>query len=225
MGIIQKQGVKSSFFIMIGFLIGAVNLLVLFPLFFSKNDQGLVRAMLDIGATLSVFCTLGTLPVIYKFYPFYNHYLGPKKNELPFITLIINLIGFGILLIIGWQQKDFIIRKLGKSPSLAQYFNYVYPYTFFLLIFYWLEAFAWGLRKGVYSNFLRETLIRILTTLLIIAFGLKYIDLAVFLTLFSLLYVIPSLLLLINLIKSKQFSFKSGVDKLKSILQSKLKLQ
>jgi len=208
MGIIQKQGVKSSFFIMIGFLIGAVNLLVLFPLFFSKNDQGLVRAMLDIGATLSVFCTLGTLPVIYKFYPFYNHYLGPKKNELPFITLIINLIGFGILLIIGWQQKDFIIRKLGKSPSLAQYFNYVYPYTFFLLIFYWLEAFAWGLRKGVYSNFLRETLIRILTTLLIIAFGLKYIDLAVFLTFFSLLYVIPSLLLLINLIKSNQFSFK-----------------
>jgi len=209
MGIIQKQGVKSSFFIMIGFLIGAVNLLVLFPLFFSKNDQGLVRAMLDIGATLSVFCTLGTLPVIYKFYPFYNHYLGPKKNELPFITLIINLIGFGILLIIGWQQKDFIIRKLGKSPSLAQYFNYVYPYTFFLLIFYWLEAFAWGLRKGVYSNFLRETLIRILTTLLIIAFGLKYIDLAVFLTLFSLLYVIPSILLLINLIQSQQFSFKS----------------
>jgi O-antigen/teichoic acid export membrane protein len=178
-------------------------------MFFSKNDQGLVRAMLDIGATLSVFCTLGTLPVIYKFYPFYNHYLGPKKNELPFITLIINLIGFGILLIIGWQQKDFIIRKLGKSPSLAQYFNYVYPYTFFLLIFYWLEAFAWGLRKGVYSNFLRETLIRILTTLLIIAFGLKYIDLTVFLTLFSLLYVIPSLLLLINLIQSKQFSFKS----------------
>ncbi len=209
MGIIQKQGVKSSFFIMIGFLIGAVNLLVLFPIFFSKNDQGLVRAMLDIGATLSVFCTLGTLPVIYKFYPFYNHYLGPKKNELPFITLIINLIGFGILLIIGWQQKDFIIRKLGKSPSLAQYFNYVYPYTFFLLIFYWLEAFAWGLRKGVYSNFLRETLIRILTTLLIVAFGLKYIDLAVFLTFFSLLYVIPSLLLLINLIKSQQFSFKS----------------
>jgi O-antigen/teichoic acid export membrane protein len=209
MGIIQKQGVKSSFFIMIGFLIGAINLLVLFPMFFSKNDQGLVRAMLDIGATLSVFCTLGTLPVIYKFFPFYNHYLGPKKNELPFITLIINLIGFSLLLIIGWQQKDFIIRKLGRSPSLAQYFNYVYPYAFFLLIFYWLEAFAWGLRKGVYSNFLRETLIRILTTLLIIAFGLKYINLIGFLTLFSSLYVIPSLLLLINLIKSQQFSFKS----------------
>ena len=93
MGIIQKQGVKSSFYIMLGFVIGAINLLVLFPLFFTKNDQGLVRAMIDIGATLSVFCTLGTLPVIYKFFPFHNQYLGPQRNELPFITLIVNLIG------------------------------------------------------------------------------------------------------------------------------------
>jgi O-antigen/teichoic acid export membrane protein len=209
MGIIQKQGVKSSFYIMLGFVIGAINLLVLFPLFFTKNDQGLVRAIIDIGATLSVFCTLGTLPVVYKFYPFYNQYLGPQKNELPFITLLLNLMGFGLLLIIGWHEKDFIIRKLGKSPSLAQYFNYVYPYTFFLLLFYWLEAFAWGLRKGVYTNFLRETAIRILTTLLIVAFGFHWITLPQFIVLFSFIYAVPVALLFFNLIQSKQWSLRT----------------
>lgn len=209
MGIIQKQGVKSSFYIMLGFVIGAINLLVLFPLFFTKNDQGLVRAIIDIGATLSVFCTLGTLPVVYKFYPFYNQYLGPQKNELPFITLLLNLMGFGLLLIIGWHEKDFIIRKLGKSPSLAQYFNYVYPYTFFLLLFYWLEAFAWGLRKGVYTNFLRETAIRILTTILIVAFGFHWITLPQFIVLFSFIYAVPVVLLGVNLIQSKQWSIRA----------------
>ncbi len=209
MGIIQKQGVKSSFYIMLGFVIGAINLLVLFPLFFTKNDQGLVRAIIDIGATLSVFCTLGTLPVVYKFYPFYNQYLGPQKNELPFITLLLNLMGFGLLLIIGWHEKDFIILKLGKSPSLAQYFNYVYPYTFFLLLFYWLEAFAWGLRKGVYTNFLRETAIRILTTILIVAFGFHWITLPQFIVLFSFIYAVPVVLLFINLIQSKQWSIRA----------------
>ena len=209
MGIIQKQGIKSSIFIMIGFVIGAVNLLVLFPMFFSKNDQGLVRAMIDIGATLSVFCTLGTLPVVYKFFPFYNHYLGPKKNELPFLTLIINLIGFGLLMWIGWENKDFIIRKLGKSPSLATYFNYVYPYTFFLMIFYWLEAFAWGLQKGVFTNFLRETAVRILTTILILGVGLKWLNLDEFILLFSGIYVIPTLLLIYNLSTSHEWSFRS----------------
>ena len=209
MGIIQKQGIKSSIFIMIGFVIGAVNLLVLFPMFFSKNDQGLVRAMIDIGATLSVFCTLGTLPVVYKFFPFYNHYLGPKKNELPFLTLIINLIGFALLMWIGWENKDFIIRKLGKSPSLATYFNYVYPYTFFLMIFYWLEAFAWGLQKGVFTNFLRETAVRILTTILILGVGLNWLNLDQFILLFSGIYVIPTLLLIYNLSTSHEWSFKS----------------
>ena len=209
MGIIQKQGIKSSIFIMIGFVIGALNLLVLFPMFFSKNDQGLVRAMIDIGATLSVFCTLGTLPVVYKFFPFYNHYLGPKKNELPFLTLIINLIGFGLLMWFGWLNKDFIIRNLGKSPSLATYFNYVYPYTFFLMIFYWLEAFAWGLQKGVFTNFLRETAVRILTTVLILAVGLKWLNLDQFILLFSGIYVIPTLLLIYNLSTSEGWSFKS----------------
>ena len=209
MGIIQKQGIKSSYFIFLGFLIGAVNLLVLFPMFFSKVDQGLVRAMIDIGATLSVFCTLGTLPVVYKFYPFYNHYLGNKKNELPFITLMINLIGFGLLLLIGWQQKDFIIRKLGKSPSLATYFNYVYPYTFFILIFYWLESFAWGLQKGVLTNFLRETAVRVLTTILIIAFGINWIDIETFLGLFSCIYAVPVAILLYNLTQSGNWSLRS----------------
>ena len=209
MGIIQKQGIKSSYFIFLGFLIGAVNLLVLFPMFFTKEDQGLVRAMIDIGATLSVFCTLGTLPVVYKFFPFYNHYLGSNKNELPFITFTINLIGFGILLFIGWYNKDFIIRKLGKSPSLGHYFSYVYPYTLFLLLFYWLEAFAWGLHKGVLTNFLRETAVRVLTTILIIVFGLHWINLNQFITLFSGIYLLPMLYLLYELIQSKQWSFNS----------------
>ena len=194
---------------MIGFVIGAFNLLVLFPLFFSKSDQGLVRAMIDIGATLSIFCTLGTLPVVYKFYPFYNQYLGPKKNELPFITLMVNLIGFGLLLFIGWQEKDFIIRKLGKSPDLAVYFNYVYPYTFLFLLFLWLEGFAMGLRKGVITNFLKETVIRILTTLLILAFGFKFITLPTFITLFSGIYLIPVLILLATLIQTKEWSLRN----------------
>jgi O-antigen/teichoic acid export membrane protein len=110
---------------------------------------------------------------------------------------------------IGWENKDFIIRKLGKSPSLATYFNYVYPYTFFLMIFYWLEAFAWGLQKGVFTNFLRETAVRILTTILILGVGLKWLNLDQFILLFSGIYVIPTLLLIYNLSTSHEWSFRS----------------
>ena len=222
MGIIQKQGLKSSLFIMIGFVIGAFNLLVLFPHFFSKSDQGLVRAMIDIGSTLSIFCTLGTIPVVNKFYPFYNQYLGSKKNDLPFITLLVNLIGFAFILTIGWQEKDFIIRKLGKSPDLAVYFNYVYPFTFFLLMYLWLEGFAWGLRKGVLTNLLKETVVRILTSVLIIAFGFKWIDFPTFIALFSSIYLIPSLILLVQLVKTKQWTINFNISHVTKRLKGRM---
>jgi hypothetical protein len=121
MGIIQTQGTKSSIYILIGFVIGAINMLILFPYFFSTEEIGLTRAILDASITFASFCTIGSIPAIYKFNPFYSHYLGPKKNDYPLITLIVILIGFSIFLFLGIYNKDFILSQLGKSPSLAKY--------------------------------------------------------------------------------------------------------
>ena len=77
------------------------------------------------------------------------------------------------------------------------------------MIFYWLEAFAWGLQKGVFTNFLRETAVRILTTILILGVGLNWLNLDQFILLFSGIYVIPTLLLIYNLSTSHEWSFRS----------------
>jgi O-antigen/teichoic acid export membrane protein len=207
MGTIQKQSVNSSLFILLGFIIGAINILVLFPGFFTQSEIGLTRAMIDISLTLSVLCTLGSIPVIYKFFPFYNDYTGPDNNDLPMITAIVSTIGFTITCLVGYFARDFIIRKLGKSPEFASFFYTVYPYTFFLLLFIWLEAFSWCLKKTALPNFLRETAIRIITTILIILYALKIIDLKLFINLFSLIYLLPALFLLITLIQSGKWKF------------------
>jgi len=59
--------------------------------------------------------------------------------------------------------------------------------------------------QGVVTNFLKETIIRIITTILILAFGFKFINLATFIALFSCIYAIPTLVLLSNLIQSNKF--------------------
>ncbi|MEJ7769716.1 MAG: polysaccharide biosynthesis C-terminal domain-containing protein [Chitinophagaceae bacterium] len=196
MGIIQKQSINSSIFILIGFAIGALNILVLFPKFLTPDQFGLTRAMMDISLTLATLGTLGSLTVIYKFSPFYSDYLKDKNNDLPFITGAISLMGFLLILGFGFGFRDLIIRKLGKSPDFANFFYTVYPYTLFLLIFSWLEAFAWSAKKTVFTNFLRETVVRLISTLLILLYGFNVIELDLFINLFSLLYFIPSLILL-----------------------------
>ncbi|MBC7884602.1 MAG: hypothetical protein H7X99_03960, partial [Saprospiraceae bacterium] len=205
MGIIQKQSIRSSVFISLGFAIGAFNILLLFPRFLPPEYFGLTRAMLDIALTLSLLCTVGSLPVIYKFFPFYNHYLTKEKNDLPLITGIVCVAGFILVMFGGWVFKDFIIRKLGKSPELATYFYMIYPFTFFMLAFIWMESFSWGLKMTVISNFLRETAVRIIGTILILLYGFRFISLHVFIHLFSLMYLVPAIILLMVLVRTRRW--------------------
>ncbi len=207
MGIIQRQSIRSSIYILVGFAIGAVNILILFPLFFSQAEIGMTRAMMDISLTLSTLATLGTLPVIYKFYPFYKDYLDKNKNDLPFISALVCLLGFVLVLIGGYLFQDLIIRKLGKSAEFSQYFYLVYPYSFLLLLFLWLESFAWGLKKTTQSNFAKETLLRFIVTVLIILYAAGLVNIKSFMNLYSFLFLAPVLLLLVILVRSGQWKF------------------
>ena len=207
MGIIQKQGSKSSVYIFIGFVIGAFNMLVLFPYFLNTEQIGLTRAILDTGLTLATLCTFGTIPIINKFGPYYQNYLSVKKNDLPLITLLIGFIGFAFLLLIGFYNKTFILRKLGKSPSLVEHFNVIYPFTLLFMVFLWMEAFSWTIKKTVVTNFIKETLVRILNTALILLYGLGYVNFKVFIILFGFTYLLPVILLGITLIKSGEWRF------------------
>ncbi|MEJ7740627.1 MAG: polysaccharide biosynthesis C-terminal domain-containing protein [Chitinophagaceae bacterium] len=207
MGIIKKQSIKSSIFIFIGFAIGGLNMLVLFPRFLTQDELGLTRAMIEISLTLSTLCTLGSVSVIYKFFPYYNAYLEEKKNDLPLVTAAVCLIGFLLVLLAGFIFKDLIIRKLGKSPGFAAYFYTVYPFTLFLLLFTWLEAFSWSFKRTVITSFLRETGVRVVSTLLILLYGFHIISIKGFINLFSLLHLIPALLLLFILLYTSNWRF------------------
>lgn len=207
MGIIQKQGSRSSIYIFLGFIIGAFNMLVLYPYFLSTEQIGLTRAILDTGLTLATLCTFGTIPIINKFGPYYQNYLSVKKNDLPIITFVIGLIGFSLLLLVGFYNKEFILRKLGKSPSLVEHFNVIYPFTLLFIVFTWMEAFSWTIKKTVVTNFIKETLVRILNGALIVLFGLGIVDFNTFIILFSLTYLLPVIILGISLVKSGEWKF------------------
>ena len=207
MGVIRKQSIQSSFIIIAGFAIGALNILVLFPKLHLRTEFAITRAMGDISLTLATLCTVGSLNVIYKFYPFYSSYLKKKDNDLAFVTGVICLAGYIIVFIMGFIFRDFISRKLGKSPEFAQYFYTVYPFTFFLLLFTWLEAFGWYAKETVLTNFLRETAVRMVATLLILLCAFHILSSRQFINLYSLSYLLPALILYFFLARSGKWDF------------------
>ena len=207
MGIIQKQGVKSSLYIILGFLIGAINLLFLSTAFLTQSQLGITRALIDSSSTLVALCSLGSINIIYKFYPYYKDYLGVKKNDLPFYTTLVSLVGFLMVTVFCFIFKDFIIRKLGKSPDFGYFFYHIFPYTFLLLLFMLLEAFMWGLHKTSTTNFLKETAVRLLSSVLLLLLGLKLISFNTFMNGFSILYLIPVIIVVTILIRSGKWRF------------------
>lgn len=214
MSTIRKQSVYSVVLIYAGFMVGAVNVLLLFPKYFSADEYGLTRLLLELGLLLSTLCTVGMVPVSIKFFPFYQKYLGHKKNDLFFLTLVVTTIALLVMLFTIPVLKPWIIRKFGdKSPLFVQYFDLIYPLTVCMTLFNLFEAYAWITKKAVLSNFLKEFLFRFMSTLLILGWitgMIKGFDL--FATLFSYSYLPPLLVLAFFIFQNRQVSLQTEIS-------------
>lgn len=170
MGTIRKQSIVSSIFIYIGFAIGAVNILFLFPRYFTPEEFGLTRILVDISLILSTLCTAGAIPIAFKFFPYYEAQLERKKNDLISISLIIVLISCLAIYLLFPEFEPLFIRKFGaRSPLLANHIKLVMPLTISLALLGIIEVFAWIAGKTIVANFSRELLLRIFVMFLIAA--------------------------------------------------------
>ena len=223
MGVIQRQSIRSSVFIMLGFAIGAFNMLIIAPKVLSSTQLGLTRVITDAALTLATLCTLGSHPIIYKFFPFYKRHLTPQQNDLPLISGMVSLLGFVIVCAVGYAARDIIIRKFSaRSPLFVEYSWLVYPFCFLMLVYMWLESFAWGFRKGVLSNALREGLTRVWFTVLMVLFAFHIMSFKTFLVLFAVSYALPVLILYIVLRRTREFFFITTISSLTRRLKDKM---
>ncbi len=212
---IRRQSIISTFIIFIGFAIGFFN-----NLFFTRSDwftpdqYGLTRSFFDFSQIIFAYSFLGLSSVIYKFSPYYRAHLKDEENDLLSWALLLSLIGFLVFLTGGIVFKSFFERKFSvNSKMLVDYYYWIYPFGFSLLIFGILESYCWSLKRTVISNFLRETALRLLTSALILLFIFKIITYDTFIKLFSCLYGILVLILVIYLKQKKQLHITFKVSK------------
>lgn len=221
---IRKQAITSSILVYIGVAFGVVN-----TYFFVKEgaftDQqyGLTRIFFDVGQNFYVFASLGVIPVIYKFYPYYRDNL--KDGEIDLLSRAFAMAGIGFLLvaIAGIFLEPLVIQKFSaRSQLFVDYYFWVFPFAFGLLAFSLLEGYAWALQKTVLPNFLKETGLRFFTFIFIILYYFQYISFSVFMMLFSMMYILIALWLLIALIRSGKFHFSFSVSRVTKKFRRKM---
>ena len=132
MSTIRKQSIKGTIWVYFGFGIGAlITYLLTHKSWFTPEQNGLTRTILELGILLAAFSTLGTNFYIYKLFPYYKDNLANSKNDLLGTALKIALVGFTLVSISLWLLKPLIIKKFGtNSPLLVEYFYIIIPIGF-----------------------------------------------------------------------------------------------
>lgn len=204
---IRRQSIISSVVVYVGFAIGFLNT-YLFTREggFTQSQYGLTGIFIAVANIMFSVANLGMAAYIYKFFPYYNENLSRKKNEQLSWALLIALTGFCLVIIAGILFKDMVIRKFGtNSPELVKYYYYIFPFGLGLTLFSILEAYAWQLKRSVFTNFLKEILFRLLTTaLILLTFAGVIVEFDLFIKIYSFTFLAIALFLLINLVMSGQ---------------------
>jgi O-antigen/teichoic acid export membrane protein len=189
---IRRRSIKGTVWIYIGFFIGALNTYFFTHKdWFSTDQYGLTRSLLEIGMLAFAFSTLGTTFFLYKFFPYYEDNLDKKNNDLLGLALKISLIGFLITAAGMYFLEPLVVRKFSEnSKMLVEYFYMAVPMAFFIMLYNLLEAYSYGFSKGVTTNLLKETVLRLCTLCITVLKILGIIDFHTFLLLFSLEYAV-----------------------------------
>ncbi len=213
---IRRQSIISSVIVYAGFALGFLNT-YLFAREggFAREDYGMTGVFIAIANVMYSLSSVGMQAYILKFYPYYRTQLREKENDMITWALLTSLVGFALVVCGGLIFKGWVLKQYAvNSPKLVQYYFWLFPFGLGLTYFSLLEAYAWHFQKSVLTNFLREVLFRLFTTLLIVltfAGIIRSFDL--FIKLFACSYLVLAVILAFFLFRNGKLHFNMKVSK------------
>ncbi|MCX6162775.1 MAG: oligosaccharide flippase family protein [Ignavibacteriae bacterium] len=205
MGVVQKQAFYNSFYSYIGVALGYINLIVLFPLYFSSEQFGLVQLLVGVSSVYSQFGVVGLYNIINRYFPILKTN-DKYHNGLLLYTLLIGTSGFIIVTTLYVFLRPVIIGFYIKNSYLfLQYYFEVIPLSLFTMVFFTFEILVRVTLKSIFATFVREVAYRLIITVGILLYIFKIIDFNYFITLFVSSYGICSFMVLIQIVSLKEF--------------------
>jgi O-antigen/teichoic acid export membrane protein len=207
MGIVINQSIKNTVITYIGFAIGAVNSLYMYPHFLGEEFYGITTYILSSANVLFPLMAFGIHNTLIKFFSEYKTE-KEKKQFLGFVLLLPLLIILPIfaISILGY---DSIASFLSRKNAIV--YDYVWQIPIIALCMGYFEIFyAWVKvhMQSVYGNFLKEIGLRILISIFLLSVYFQIITVEQFITATMFAYLISMLLMLFYANKVQPISFR-----------------
>jgi O-antigen/teichoic acid export membrane protein len=194
MNMLTSQSTKNLASIMLGFGVGAVNTLVLYPYFFGADQQGLVVFLLSASNLLMPLIGFGVAQTIIKFHSSYD--ASHQQGFLSFSVLLPLVIALPLCFLAIFFHDSIAALLSVENPIISRYtwviFSIAFATAYFEVFYSWARVHF----KSVGGNMLKEIYPRISIFLLLSLYALELISLDQFFILLVGLYYLRLLLMM-----------------------------
>lgn len=196
MGIVIKQSIKNTIVTFIGFAIGAINVLYMYPVFLGKDYLGLTNYVLSAANILYPILSFGIQNTLIKFFNENNKTEDDLSSYFSYMLLLPLLIIIPFFAIFYLFYEDIALYESAKNAIV---YDFVWEIPLIALFIGYFEIFYAWLRahmKSVFGSFVKEVFVRILVTISLFAVYFEFITLPQFIHSLVLVYGISLLVII-----------------------------
>lgn len=168
MGIVLNQSLKNTIITYIGFAIGGINTIYLYPVFLGATYYALTNYILSSANVIMPLFAIGMQNTLVKFYSQYE--TNEERSRFLSFTVLFPLLLIIPMFLIGFLFFDEILFFLSKKNVIVK--NYIWLIPFIGLCMAYFEIFYAWLRvhmHSVFGNFIKEVGLRSASLLLLVA--------------------------------------------------------
>ncbi len=208
MGVVVRQSIKGAIMNYIGVLVGFITTFFIVTKYFTTEEVGLTRVLVDASILLSGLAQLGISTSAMRYYPYFK---DEKEKDHGFFgwSVLIPFVGFIIFSVLFFVFKQQIENYFSQNSALfVDYIYFVIPMAFFMMYLLVFETDSNLLMRIVVPKFIREVGIRIMTLVVYLLYAFDVISLDGMVVALCLTYGIATVLNVFYLFTLKKVSFK-----------------
>ena len=167
MGIVLNQSLKNTVITYIGFGIGGINTIYLYPVFLGATFYGLTNYVTSCSNVIMPLFAIGMQNTLVKFYSQYQ--TEEEKSRFLSFTVLFPLLLIIPMLLIGLIFYDEILFFLSKKNAIVKSYIWLIPFiglcmAYFEIFYAWLRVHM----HSVFGNFIKEVGLRLFSLFLLI---------------------------------------------------------
>ena len=213
MGIVIKQSIKNTIITFVGFGIGAINVMYMYPVFLGKEYLGLTNYIFSAANILYPILSFGIQNTLIKFFNENNKTEEDLSRYFTYMLLLPLFVIIPFFCLFYYFYDNIALYESSKNTIV---YDYVWEIPLIALFIGYFEIFYAWLRahmKSVFGSFVKEVFVRVLVTISLFAVYFKWISLPEFVHSLVIIYGISLLVIIYYANKIKRIQLNKKLPK------------